>query len=71
MNKEQQQALARELADNFTAAYLDMASKAPDQWDGRELRQLLVDCAKERFAVEMRRQMAIEYRKARLANPGL
>lgn len=71
MTRKEQQDLAADLAENFTQAYLAAAAHAPKDWTGVELRRLMVDVAKERFAVDMNRARVREYDKARATIEGL
>ena len=71
MTRQEQQDLARELASNFAEAYVQMATNAPEEWTGFELRALLQDCARERFHIHMDRARTKAYRNARAINPNL
>jgi hypothetical protein len=71
MTKIEQEGLAKTLASSFAKEYLQMAAKAPENWTGYELRQLLVDCAKERFAFDMDKAQMRGYINDRLTISGL
>jgi len=71
MTKIEQEGLAKTLASSFVKEYLQMASNAPENWTGYELRQLLVDCAKERFAFDTDKAQMRSYNNDRLTISGL
>ena len=71
MTKANRMKLAEALSVNFQMAYLQMAGNAPDHWDGVELRRLLMDCAEERFSIDMDKSRMKSYTNDRLTTPGL
>ena len=49
MNKQEKTQFILDITDNLRDALLERVEKIPEQWDGIELRQLLVDVARSQF----------------------
>lgn len=57
MTPQEREAFLTSLFDNLKKTALDCASEAPDAWDGRELRRLVVDLALD---AEMRDTLSVK-----------
>ena len=65
MTREEQLKCIADTCDSFKQAMLAKASKIPANWDGMEIRQWVMDSAKDAWVSKMTPARAQRYRVAR------
>lgn len=65
MTREDQLKCIEDNCDAFKRALLAKASKMPPNWDGMEIRQWAMDCAKDAWVSKMDKTRMHRYRVAR------
>jgi hypothetical protein len=65
MTREEQLQCIVDKVDAFKQALLAKASKIPPNWDSREIRQWVMDCAKDAWVSKMDKARMNHYRMAK------
>lgn len=68
MEKSDQVRIVHECIENLQQYLLSRMDRVPPDWDGLELRQWVIDTAKDQLHVEMSRSRLHDYRNAVLVN---
>lgn len=69
MDKENQTRIVNEMCDGLKSHLLERMDKVPEEWDGFELRQWIVDYAQANISyAKMQRARMKDYRNTLLVN---
>ncbi len=66
MTKQDQKRIVRAMCDGLKKTMLEACDKVPAYWDGHELRELLADLAREKYATRLAGIRRKDYENTRL-----